>query len=82
MKWIACIGAAVLAVSLVPVEASAAPQTTVTKTVTRDGRATVTRTTIRDRRDGRHGWRWRTHCKTWWHHGRKHRTCRRVRVRW
>ena len=29
-----------------------------------------------------HGTRWKTVCKVRWHHGRKIRTCRRVRVRW
>jgi hypothetical protein len=31
---------------------------------------------------GHHGWKWKQVCKVRWHHGRKVRTCRKVRVRW
>jgi len=34
-----------------------------------------------DRHHG-HGWKWKTVCKTSWHHGHKTRVCRKVRVRW
>ncbi len=30
----------------------------------------------------RHGWHWKQVCKVRVHHGRRIRTCRRVRVRW
>jgi len=31
---------------------------------------------------GHHGWKWKKVCTVRWHHGRKIRTCRNVRVRW
>jgi hypothetical protein len=31
---------------------------------------------------GHHGWKWKKVCTVRWHHGRKVRTCRNVRVRW
>ncbi|MGN6277983.1 MAG: hypothetical protein ACTHM8_04585 [Sphingomonas sp.] len=30
----------------------------------------------------RHGWRWKTVCRTTWHHHHRVRRCHRVRVRW
>ena len=29
-----------------------------------------------------HGWKWKTVCKTAWHHGHKTRECHKVRTRW
>ena len=29
-----------------------------------------------------HGWKWKTVCKTRWHHGHKTRECHKVRTRW
>jgi len=84
MKLIATLGAAALVagVGLMPLEASAAPQTMTTKTVTRDGDRTTTRTVTTRNRSARGGWHWRTKCKTWYHHGRKYKSCKRMRTRW
>jgi len=35
---------------------------------------------LADRHHG--GWKWKTVCKTSWHHGHKTRECHKVRVRW
>jgi hypothetical protein len=35
---------------------------------------------LADRHHG--GWKWKTVCKTSWHHGHKARECHKVRVRW
>ncbi|MBS0479650.1 MAG: hypothetical protein JSR79_10170 [Proteobacteria bacterium] len=81
MKLPILAGTALAAVIMLPAAASAAPQTSRTTTVTTNDRGTVTRTTV-TRERGRRGWHWRTRCKTWWHHGRKYRSCKRVRVHW
>ena len=36
---------------------------------------------VADRGHG-HGWKWRTVCKTAWHHGHKTRMCHKQRYRW
>lgn len=83
MKMIACLGAALIAgVAMMPLEVSAAPQTTVTKTVMHNGRGTTTRTVTTRDRSARGGWHWQTKCKTWYHHGRKYKSCKKVRTRW
>jgi len=79
MKILACAGAALIAVTMLPAAASAAPQTTVTKSTTVNNNGAVTRTTVTRDRPGARGWHWKTRCKTWWHHGRKTRQCKRVR---
>lgn len=81
MKLLFCAGAALAAAVMIPTAANAAPQTSRTTTVTTNDRGTVTRTTV-TREHGNRGWHWRTRCKTWWHHGRKYRSCKRVRTRW
>ena len=81
MKLIASLGAAAL-VATIAFDANAAPQTTTT-TVRHDRNGTTTKTVVtRNTREARGGWRWRTNCKTWYHHGRKYRSCKRVRYRW
>ena len=82
MKMIAFAAAGLVAAAMLPVGASAAPQATVTKSTTVNSNGAVTRTTVTRERSGMRGPHWRTRCKTWWHHGRKVRQCKRVRVRW
>ncbi|MBN8807671.1 MAG: hypothetical protein J0I47_05465 [Sphingomonas sp.] len=85
MKIAACLSAAFVAgAMMVPGAATAAPQTTTTRTVTTSDHGQVTsRTTVRDHHNGWHGrTRWKTQCRTWWKHGHKYRTCKKVRVRW
>lgn len=80
MKLIAIAAAA--AIGLLPVEASAAPQTTVT-TVKHNRNGTTTRTVVsRSARSARGGWHWQTKCKTWYHHGRQYKSCKKARIRW
>jgi hypothetical protein len=78
MKSFILIAAALVAgATVAPAVASADPgQTTVTRT-------TVTRTTDNERRyNGGRRWHWKTVCSTRWNHGRKYRSCRKVRARW
>lgn len=81
MKLIACLGAAAL-VAMIPLEANAAPQSMSTTTVKHDRNGTTTRTVTTRSRSARGGWHWQTKCKTWYHHGRKFKSCKKVRARW
>ncbi|MDB5678028.1 hypothetical protein [Sphingomonas bacterium] len=85
MKMIFAIGAALVAgATLVPMSADASPQTTTTvrtRTVTTDAPRATTRVVV-TRPGVRRGWHMKRTCTVRWHHGRKVRTCRNVRVRW
>jgi len=82
MKMFALIAATLVAsATMVPTVADAASgQTTVTRTTVT--RSTASRSDRHDRRWHAQRWHWKTRCTTRWHHHRKVRTCRKVRVRW
>lgn len=79
------IGAALVAgATMLPAVADASPQTMTTvrtRTTTTTAPTTTTRTVVT--RPAMHRrWRMKRVCTVRWHHGRKWRTCRNVRVRW